>query len=65
VRDKALERDNYTCQDCGKSKDDIGRNPDVHHKKPVKNFENQNDAHTISNLVCLCMDCHKIREQRI
>jgi 5-methylcytosine-specific restriction endonuclease McrA len=65
-RDKARKRDNHTCQVCGLSKADIGRNPDVHHIIPFREFayvEAENDfylqANHLSNLITLCSSCHK------
>ena len=50
----ALERDNHTCQHCGKIKKEIGKEPDVHHIVPHKLTQDNN----LDNLVCLCMSCH-------
>jgi len=58
ARKQTLERDNHTCQRCGDSKDDLGQNPDVHHKRPVRTFDDPRDAHTLDNLICLCRACH-------
>lgn len=57
-RIKVLERDNYTCQVCGKNKED-GKTIIVHHKdetgwskkKPEKN-------NRMDNLITLCVQCH-------
>lgn len=54
----ALKRDNYRCQVCGKSKAEIGRNPDVHHIIPIRTFENLEKGHRTENLICLCPECH-------
>jgi len=56
----ALKRDDYTCQECGKTRDDLGKNPDVHHKKSFREFglENYLQANNLKNLVCLCGKCH-------
>ncbi|WP_435179646.1 HNH endonuclease [Halorussus sp. AFM4] len=59
IRRKALERDDYTCQNCGKTADEIGRNPDVHHVEPVRNFERTQRAHTLDNVIALCRSCHR------
>lgn len=64
VRRRALARDGYRCVVCGKSKGEIGRNPDVHHIVPVRWFDNSDDhdltdAHRLSNVVSLCLDCHR------
>lgn len=64
VRKQALRRDGYRCRVCQKSKDDIGRNPDVHHIVPLRTFiesdeHEKEDAHTLDNVVSLCVDCHR------
>ena len=54
---KALIRDNYTCQLCDKTKDEV--NIAIHHidgngtSKPPKEQNN-----TLDNLVTLCSKCH-------
>lgn len=59
IRRAARERDNYECQICGQSKDELGRNPDVHHLTPVRKFDNVEEAHTMDNVVTLCRSCHR------
>jgi 5-methylcytosine-specific restriction endonuclease McrA len=64
VRRNALERDGYECTHCGKTKAEIGRNPDVHHIVPVRVFARaegyeKSDAHFADNVVSLCVDCHR------
>jgi len=56
---KALERDFYTCQRCFESKDDKNYVVDVHHIKPVRTFDNPEDAHYLENVVTLCRPCHR------
>lgn len=65
VRRQALERDNYTCQKCNVHREELGRNPSVHHIKPVETFENEQDAHTLDNVVSLCPSCHREEEWKI
>jgi len=55
---KALERDNYECRVCGKERDEIGKNPSVHHIKPIREFDEKENANKLSNLVCLCRKHH-------
>lgn len=64
VRTQALERDNYQCRVCGKPRDEIGRNPDVHHIRPVRSFvesskQSKEDAHYLANVISLCISCHR------
>lgn len=63
-RKEAIERDNGTCRRCGKTKAQMGKNPDVHHKIPFKFFglEFHEIANGLANLVCLCNKCHQIAE---
>jgi 5-methylcytosine-specific restriction endonuclease McrA len=59
LRRKALTRDDYECQRCGADESEIGRNPDVHHITPIREFDNYNDAQELDNLITLCPSCHK------
>lgn len=62
IRRQALERDEHTCQRCGKTRGDLGQEPDIHHLEPVRSFNNPQDAHTLENVTCLCRSCHRIVE---
>lgn len=62
ARRSALQRDDYRCQHCGKSRDEIGRNPDVHHIVPLRSFDDSDDAHRLENLISLCRSCHRNAE---
>lgn len=62
VQRAARVRDDNTCQNCGKTKSEIGRNPDVHHIIPVRDFEDPRDAHRLDNVICLCRTCHSNAE---
>ncbi|MFQ3320213.1 MAG: hypothetical protein ACI80F_002290 [Natronomonas sp.] len=67
VRKQALERDGYECVLCGTSKEELGRNPDVHHIVPVRAFvetpaTTEIDAHYLKNVVSLCPACHRKAE---
>lgn len=61
-REKALERDGYECRSCGTTqaehKAEHGRGLDVHHIRPVRTFDDPDDAHAIQNLVTACRSCH-------
>lgn len=59
-----LDRDDHTCVICGTTKEELGRNPDVHHIVPVRSFldapvAEKTDAHVPRNLVTLCVRCHR------
>lgn len=62
-REKARQRDNYTCQNCGIKEKDLGRELDVHHIKPFDVCENYQEANNINNLMSLCYSCHHIIEK--
>lgn len=67
VRRKALERDDRTCVACGADREELGRNPDVHHIVPVRAYaespdRDRADAHRLDNVVCLCPSCHRRAE---
>jgi transposase-like protein/5-methylcytosine-specific restriction endonuclease McrA len=66
-RSKALNRDNYTCQRCGmdedKHREKYGRGLDVHHISHKKNFDEYEKMNELSNLISLCVRCHKLLER--
>jgi len=67
VREEALERDGRECVVCGADREDLGRNPDVHHIVPVRAYaeapdRDRADAHVPRNVVCLCPSCHRTAE---
>ena len=58
---KALKRDNYTCQKCGRQE-----HINVHHKKPYRLFNGgYKQANRLSNLLSLCDVCHRKEDWRI
>lgn len=59
ARAESRERDGYKCQYCGISEEDLPYELDVHHKTPVREFDDPSDAHTLENLVTLCRSCHR------
>jgi len=65
-RRKAIDRDDEQCQDCGMTRDqhydEHGTDLEVHHKTPIRTFEDTADANTLSNLITLCTTCHIKRE---
>jgi len=68
-RRKALERDNHTCRVCGMEED--GREHDVHHIVPRREFDTVEEANILDNLITLCRSCHgradigKIPEEKL
>jgi 5-methylcytosine-specific restriction endonuclease McrA len=53
IRIKVFERDGYTCQKCGKTKNEVNR-LDVHHILPIK----AKGDDSMENLITLCRGCH-------
>lgn len=62
VRRAARVRDDFQCRVCGKPKSEMGRNPDVHHVTPIREFENPSNAHRMDNVISLCRSCHRKAE---
>jgi 5-methylcytosine-specific restriction endonuclease McrA len=58
-RDKARERDSYTCKTCGIFEMDYGRQLSVHHIKPFVLFNDYREANKLSNLIAVCEPCHR------
>lgn len=72
-RRKALERDGYTCQYCGKqANQEKWWQIHVHHKRKIRwfydhevqaiDYENAND---LDNLVTLCKACHEAADSKL
>lgn len=63
MRNKARERDNFTCQMCGikegNNKNNYHQQLSVHHIKPFVLFETYQQANVLSNLICYCEPCHR------
>lgn len=59
-RRKVRERDNYTCQLCGITEEEYGKELSVHHKIPFVIFVNYEEANDLDNLESLCEPCHRI-----
>lgn len=57
-RKQALKRDNHECVICCVSKEE-GRYLDVHHIKPLRTFDDLEEANKLDNLVTLCRSHHR------
>lgn len=57
LRKLVFERDNYTCQKCGKDKNKENFELHCHHINPVK--LDPLESADINNCISLCKDCHK------
>jgi hypothetical protein len=52
----------FRCEDCGKSKND-GIQLDLHHCYYIKLFNGQTWEHPNELLMCLCHECHEVRQK--
>ena len=57
LRQLVLKRDNYICQKCGKSQDELTVGLHCHHVTPAVN--SPIEANDPDNCITLCKDCHK------
>lgn len=62
---RARGRDRFRCQVCGISEEALGRELDVHHLRPFREFgyrpgvnEAYREANALDNLISLCPSCH-------
>ncbi len=55
---KARERDSFTCQECGVTESNLGRQLDVHHIISFRFFKSSLEANQLNNLITLCHSCH-------
>lgn len=62
-REERLKKDNHRCQHCGLTREEHFEKYDVdlsvHHIVPLRTFDDGDKANRISNLVTLCMACHR------
>ena len=65
IRKQVRKRDNNTCQHCGITKYDIGKELDVHHIIPYRKFDNSDEANDFDNLITLCPSCHHREEHKV
>lgn len=61
---RARQRDHFTCQRCGITESQLGKNLDVHHVKPFKLCANHKEANRLENLISLCPPCHRRAENK-
>jgi len=61
-RNKARKRDDYTCQRCGVCESELDRSLSVHHKVPLRKYDNWREANELENLITLCRSCHGVVE---
>jgi 5-methylcytosine-specific restriction endonuclease McrA len=59
---KALERDDWTCQECGANLE--GRAAHVHHDRTYSGYQDSEESNKQENLVSLCKKCHQRVESK-
>lgn len=52
LNEKIRKRDNYTCQDCGKTQKEINQTLEVHH------IDGDDENNVDENMITLCKSCH-------
>jgi DNA-binding XRE family transcriptional regulator len=66
IRNQCLEKHDSQCQRCGITDDKhygkYGFGLDIHHIRPVSEFDSRDEADRIDNLVPLCRACHEAVE---
>ena len=62
---KARQRDGFACQVCARNEEELGRQLDVHHMIPYKNFKSNIEANRLENLISLCASCHAKMESQL
>jgi DEAD/DEAH box helicase domain-containing protein len=63
LREMVRKRDGYRCQVCGLPEN--GRQHDVHHKLPFRQFASPVEANRMTNLITLCPACHRKAEANV
>jgi len=63
IAEKIRQRDGNICRECGLKGNDT-KKLDVHHKIPLRQFDNLDEANLPDNLVTLCSSCHKKIESK-
>jgi len=63
IRLMVRERDQYRCQVCGLA--ESGKAHHVHHKTPLRSFNNLFEANRLENMITLCPNCHQLAESNV
>ena len=58
MKRRVLDRDNHSCRVCGDGVEKLGKEPDVHHITPKREFDVVEESNTMDNLISLCSVHH-------
>lgn len=62
---RARERDQFTCQACGVTEEELGQRLDVHHRIPYRRFRSNVEANKLEHLISVCPSCHRRQETEL
>lgn len=66
---KAMKRAGNQCEKCGmgwrECREEYDAPLETHHEKPVREFDDEDDAHSVDNLTLLCPRCHAHTERGV
>jgi DEAD/DEAH box helicase domain-containing protein len=63
IRQAVRQRDQFRCQVCGIPENEKAHH--VHHKAPLRSFNNLQEANCMENLITLCSNCHQLAESAV
>lgn len=62
---RARERDQFRCQSCGITEEQLGGRMHVHHRIPFRRFRSNVEANKLEHLISVCPSCHQKEEAEV
>ena len=62
---RARARDQFRCQSCGVTEEQLGSRLHVHHRIPFRRFRSNVEANKLEHLISVCPSCHQKEEAEI
>lgn len=62
---RARERDQFRCQVCGVTEEELGGRLHVHHRIPFRRFRSNVEANKLEHLISVCPSCHQAEEAEV
>lgn len=62
---RARERDQFRCQACGITEEELGGRMHVHHRIPFRRFRSNVEANKLEHLISVCPSCHQKEEAEV